>query len=159
MKNFALQKEAERIKSLIKKFEIFTEKGDFEGQSDWAKYICVIVAGYMELVIKELYSDYSKSQVSAPVARFISATLQKVQNPRSDKFIEFAGRFSADWGTELETYLNDNGRKEAIESIMTNRHNIAHGKSRSTNITAGAVSAYFEKCLEVANFIEQQCKK
>lgn len=38
---------------------------------------------------------------------------------------------------------------------MKNRHAIAHGKN--TSISVAQVEKYFEKCVEVIDFIENQC--
>jgi hypothetical protein len=50
----------------------------------------------------------------------------------------------------------DQGRKEAIDSIMANRHAIAHG--RDSGITVVRVVSYLDKCVEIIEFIEAQCK-
>ncbi len=56
----------------------------------------------------------------------------------------------------METFLADNGRKDAIDSIMSNRHLIAHGGN--SGITLTRVNQYLDKCVEVIDFIETQCQ-
>jgi hypothetical protein len=51
--------------------------------------------------------------------------------------------------------MSQNGRKDAIDSIMNNRHLIAHGKD--SGITVARVNDYLRKCIEVIEFIEAQC--
>jgi len=51
-------------------------------------------------------------------------------------------------------YIDQDGRKEAINSIIKNRHHIAHG--RDSNVTVGTVRGYFDKIIEVIEFIEDQ---
>jgi hypothetical protein len=55
----------------------------------------------------------------------------------------------------LRTFLDGNFRKEAIDTIMTNRHQIAHG--RYSGITLARVDQYLSRTVEVAEFIEGQC--
>jgi hypothetical protein len=51
--------------------------------------------------------------------------------------------------------LEQNKRKDAIDSIMANRHQIAHGKD--VGITVARVKEYLEKVVEIVDFIEVQC--
>ncbi|MGA9453625.1 MAG: HEPN domain-containing protein [Verrucomicrobiia bacterium] len=56
--------------------------------------------------------------------------------------------------SDLELFLESNGRKDAIDSVMNNRHQIAHGKN--SGITIARVRGYLDKAEEVLNFIERQ---
>ena len=47
-----------------------------------------------------------------------------------------------------------NGRKDAIDTIMANRHLIVHGKN--SGITVARVSDYLDKAEEVLEFLEKQ---
>ena len=51
--------------------------------------------------------------------------------------------------------MDEEGRKDAIDSIMANRHLIAHGKN--SGISLVRVKDYLEKSIEVIEFIENQC--
>ena len=64
-------------------------------------------------------------------------------------------RLSREWGEELEEFLGENGRKDAIDAIMANRHLIAHGQD--AGITVVRVKEYLDKCIQVLEFIEMQC--
>jgi hypothetical protein len=67
--------------------------------------------------------------------------------------------FSDVWSAELETYANDNGRGEAIDSIMVNRHLIAHGQYQDSRISLSQIKEYLGKAVEVLVFIEIQCNR
>jgi hypothetical protein len=54
----------------------------------------------------------------------------------------------------LEKFIEQEGRKEAIDAIMANRHQIAHGQN--SGITVSRVSDYLNKAEEVLEFIEKQ---
>ncbi len=77
------------------------------------------------------------------------------RNPRAQRFVETANAFKSEWGEELEKFLGENGRKDAIDAIMANRHLIAHGQD--AGITVARVKEYLEKCIQVLEFIEVQC--
>ena len=57
----------------------------------------------------------------------------------------------------MEEFLNSDGeiRKNAIDSIMNVRNQIAHGGT--TGITVHRVREYLERSVEVIEFIEDQC--
>ena len=78
-----------------------------------------------------------------------------IQNPKAQRFVETAKAFNPQWGEDLESFLNDSGRKDAIDAVISNRHQIAHG--RYSGITLVRVKDYLENCVQVIEFIERQC--
>lgn len=153
MRNLELNKQENRIRMLIHDTGIATD-GDLELQSHWAKYLCVLVAGFIENSVQVLYSEYVSKSTPTPVAKFAIENIKGIQNPRPKRFIEIATGFKQDWGTALEAFFELEGRKEAINAIMSARHQIAHGKN--SDISIHRVSDYFDKVVEVAEFIEKQ---
>ena len=129
---------------------------DFELLAHWAKYLCVLVAGFLENSLTEVYSEFVTDSSSPAVARFATTMLGNIQNPKAQRFVEIAGAFDDEWRAELELFIASNGRKEALDSIMANRHQIAHGEN--SGITLARVNQYLEKCIEVIDFLEAQCK-
>ena len=76
-------------------------------------------------------------------------------NPNAQKFVEVASSFSPTWGPALEKHLEDNGLKDALDAIMNNRHQIAHGND--TGITVARVADYLDRWYELSNTVEGQC--
>ena len=155
MTNRELTRQLQKLRALSQKAG---DSGlqDMELLAHWAKYLCVLVAGFVENSLDEVFSEFVKSSSSGPVARFATSRLGNIQNPNAERFIQIAYAFDASWGAQLEAFLGQNGRKDAIDSIMANRHQIAHGDS--SGITLVRVKDYLDKCVEVVNFIEAQCK-
>ncbi len=83
--------------------------------------------------------------------------LSKIQNANSAKLSETAYNFKGIWGDQLERYLNDDGRREAIDSIVATRHAIAHGKN--TGITLMRLRDYYRRAVAVMQYIEDQCNR
>jgi hypothetical protein len=158
MHNREISRQFQRLHDLIKRSDEATA-GTIELQSHWARYLCILSAGLLENAIKEIYIEYAQSQVSRPIANFISTLLSPIRNPKSQKFLEIAAAFNPAWKDELETHLNDDGRGDAIDSIMNHRHLIAHGKSHNSNISLVQIKDYLAKAQEVLEFIEGQCKR
>lgn len=153
MKNTEIARQVAAVRQLIQKTST-AANGELELQAHWAKYLCVLVSGVLENALVELYQDFSSRAASEPVANFAGSRLVKIQNPNADRFLQTARSFKISWGDELESFLESDGRKDAIDSVMNNRHQIAHGKS--SGITVARVRSYLDKAEEVLDFIEKQ---
>ncbi len=155
MRSRELEKQYFQIKRLIDQTSDSTD-GDLELQGHWGKYLCILVSGFLENAICEIYVEFVNNSASPHVTQYTRTALNKIQNPKSKKFIETANQFKREWGEQLEAYFaKDTSCKDAIDSIMNNRHLIAHGKN--TSISVHRVREYLEKCVEVIEFIENQC--
>jgi hypothetical protein len=156
MQNTEINRQIQKIKALIAKARE-ASKDNLDLQSHWARYICVLVSGFIENSIKEIYSDFIKTNSAAPVASYSINNLLKLQNPNTEKILGIVGSFKKDWMKEVEEFVNAEGRKDAIDSIINNRHQIAHGKD--VGITITRVSNYLEKVIETMTLIESLSKQ
>jgi hypothetical protein len=158
MQNQELSRQIQRLKSLIAATNRACKR-DAQMQSAWAKYICVLSAGLIENAIKVLYIDYAARQVSEPVARYVSQSLNQIRSPKMSRFLEVSSSFKMDWKDDLESFSNHNGRDLAIDSIINNRHYIAHGQEQRSNLSLYQICEYLDKASKVLEFIEQQCSQ
>jgi len=156
MHNREISRQIQQLNALIARTDQVTV-GDIEVQSHWAKYICVLSAGLLENALTELYTEYAQGAASEAVSAYVRANLSKIQNPKTSRFVEIASTFKKEWGEELSVFANEDGRKDALDSIMANRHLIAHGKR--SDITMARVKEYLGKSIELIEFVEEQCKK
>lgn len=150
MRNQEISKQLQYIDNLFNKSNDLA-KLDIEILSHWGKYLCVLSAGIIENGIKEIYGEFVKNAASVPVAKFARQKLSRIRNPKTGTILEVANSFKSTWMVSLNEYVNENGRKEAIDSIMTNRHNIAHGKK--STITVTSVKDYYKKAIQVIEYI------
>ena len=153
MRNGELTRQIAAIRLLIKNSSAATA-ADLELQAHWARYACVLAAGLLENSIVDLYSDFVRRNAQKPVADYAEVQISKIQNPKTSRFVEVARSFKSAWADDLEKFVEQSGRKEAIDAIMANRHQIVHGKD--SNITVARVSSYLDKAEEVLVFIENQ---
>ena len=154
MRSRTLSSQHQRLKWLLGQAKQFNSD-QFELQAHWARYLCVLAAGFIENALADVYSAYARSSSSPSISNYVEATLGKIQNPKANRFLETARAFNTDWEDTLRDFLDKDGRREAIDSIMTNRHLIAHGKD--SGISLVRVSEYLEKSVQVVEFIENQC--
>lgn len=142
----------QRIQEIIKKALALP---DLELQGHLGRYTCVLVAGFAENAISEVYGDYCVRLSAPAVAGFAQKHLERYLNPKAARFVEVAGGFSKAWTDPLKDFLAADGRGDALDAIMSNRHLIAHGAM--PGITPIRVRAYLAKIVEVVEFIEGQC--
>lgn len=154
--NIELNKEYDRIKALILKAKEF--EPDDELRSHLAKYICVLCSGFIENSIYHTFSDIAKKSCPPSVVlNYTKAQLYKIQNANSEKIRNLAKTFNSDWGEPLKEFLQQDDRSSAINYILKNRHNIAHG--RDSDITITKLETYLQKTIEVIRYIETDIKE
>lgn len=127
---------------------------DPEVQSDFAKYLCVLVSGYLENAVRELVQEHARQQSSPSVQKFVESSTRRFTNANCEKLKQLLGRFDTDWVAQLEISLIDE-REEAVNSIVALKNSIAHG--RSVGITFVRVKEYYENIQTVVQEIEQLC--
>ena len=157
MRHRELQAQLDRLESLLDRTDEATG-GNIELMGHWGRYLCVLVAGLLENALREVYSSYVRRVARPPVANYSSRTLESISNPKANRFIETASGFNEEWAEELELFLDeeDERRRNAIDSIMNNRHQIAHGKMPGISVVR--VKEYLAGCVEVIEFIEDQLR-
>jgi hypothetical protein len=124
-----------------------------EHLSHWGRYLCVLVSGYLEVAVRDSYTEYA-SKGNPALGAFVSKRLERTTNLKAQKCVDLAKSFKKEWGEGLETFLSSNGRKEALDSLVSIRNGIAHG--RSVGITFTTSKQYFSKTTEVVKFIRTQ---
>ncbi len=149
MRNAQVAQDKQRLDSLFKRIKDFA--GDTELQAYWAQFLCVLTSGFIENSVRNLYSEYARTKSSPYVANYVSHELQSFRNAKSEKIIQLTGIFSPEWRVALEDYMEDR-RKAAIDSIVSNRNQIAHG--RPVGITFARIREYYENSVEVIVFID-----
>ena len=157
MRNQELSRQINSIESLLRRTRAATGD-DIELSAHWGRYICVLTAGFLEKSIQEVYSEFVHAASSPAVARFAESKLDRINNPKAGQFVETARSFKPEWAEDLQLFLDEGGgrRRNAIDSIMNNRHQIAHGDG--AQITVHRVREYLPHCIEVVEFIEDQVR-
>ena len=150
MQNQSLQAQLNEINRLLS-----IVPADSSVQAHWGRYMCVLVAGFLENALQEIYRDYADSAGNANLARYSSRQISRVTNPNSDRFAQVARDFNEIWRSDLRDFLRRDGRGEAIDTMMRNRNSIAHGGQSVMSVSE--VKRYLDKAVEVIDFIENQC--
>jgi len=151
--NIELTRQYNRIKALIEKAKEF--EPDDVLRSHLTKYICVLCSGFIENSIYHTFSDIAENSCSPSVVlTYAKSQLYKIQNANSEKIRDLAKAFNPDWDDALRLFLQENNRGAAINYILKDRHNIAHG--RDSDITIVKLEDYIMKTVEVIKYIEDE---
>ncbi len=135
-------------------FQTVENIDDFEMQAHWAKYLCVLCSGYMEKSVRLIYSDYVHKRSSPQISKFVGKKLGGFQNAKVEKIIDLAKTFDDQWANDID--IHSQGQvKGAINSIVANRHNIAHGQD--TQITVARIKEWHIESRKLIRIIEGHC--
>jgi hypothetical protein len=104
--------------------------------------------------IRATYNQLARSSASPNVANFVKCQLDDFQNPRMGKITELTKAFNSEWASELESKTAEK-LKDSVNSIVANRHQIAHG--RDVDITYTRIKKYYEDAIRVIEIIQGIC--
>jgi hypothetical protein len=143
-----------RLENLFKQIALLTD--NLELQSHWARYLCVLVSGFLEISIRSVYTAYAKDSSSPNVGNFVESHLERLQNPNMEKIAGLVGSFSSQWESDLRI-ATEGELKDAVDSIVANRNKIAHGED--VGITYARVQDYYKRIVRVLELVERQCAR
>jgi hypothetical protein len=123
---------------------------DAELLSDFAGYLCVLVAGFLEQAVIELALQHVRSHSDTSVQRHVEKRLRQFTNANTHRIIEVFGGFDPDWGIDLKNYLIDE-YKDAVNGVVDLRHSVSHG--RSVSVTMVRVRDYYRRVKHVVDHI------
>jgi len=143
-----LHSESQRIEAVFERSKLLPD--DNLLRSHWAKYLSIVVAGFLENAIRTILTEFARNNANHYIANYVAAQLDSFQNPNVDKIYKLLNSFNRNWGDQLAAYWEDE-RKDAIASIMNIRHNAAHGRHMGTTI--GQITTYYARSKEVVHFL------
>lgn len=125
-----------------------------ELRSDFARYLCVLLSGYVELALAALTVEHARKNGGPSLVRFVDVKTRRFANANAQRITELLGSFSTDWRTTLESFVVDE-RKAALDSLVSLRNRIAHGQS--VDLTLSRVRDYFTEIQRVVEMVADLC--
>lgn len=84
-------------------------------------YLCVLLSGYFEKAVE---------QVVEQAVRKAGKKLSRHRNFKPEELIRYMKKYSPQWERALKAaFDNENEMKDALETLVANRNQIAHGGS------------------------------
>lgn len=142
-----------RASGLRAKPEILAEP---EILADFARYLCVLVSGFLEQSVIELLLEHVRTHSGPTVLRHVERRLRRFTTATAKNVAELVGGFDPDWRRDLEAFLVDE-RKAALDSIVNLRQNVSHGRPGATSITLAGVRSYYDTVKKVVEHIADLC--
>jgi hypothetical protein len=153
MKNQDIVRYNHRLNSLFDKAKELVD--DLELQAHWARYLCVLICGFLETAVRVIYGEYARARSDPNVSNYVVKNLKRFRSPSMGNIVEMTKLFSKEWADDLEQ--NTRGQlKAAVDSIVNLRHQIAHGKD--TGISYVQVREYYQSVVQVVELLEEQCQ-
>jgi RiboL-PSP-HEPN len=150
-------RERDHVKQVLKlAADLPVEATELRGH--WGRYACIVCSGYLETALRIVIQIKVDAKASPEICAYVRQSLKSIQNPKADRFTQVLGSFDSKWKSQLDAFFDANQDvKNAIDSIMSNRHLIAHGKSCSVSIAQ--VTTYFYLADKAVDFIDNLLNK
>lgn len=127
--NIEIERSRRKINNIFEKIDFIKENDnyDFELVSHLTKYLCVLVSGYFEKSIYLLLLKYSEEKSHDYIKNFIHNNLKTFTNANTEKIERLFKKFDDSWVIKLTEIDNYDEVKASINSLIGQRHKIAHG--------------------------------
>ncbi|MBS3027347.1 MAG: hypothetical protein HCA25_09695 [Dolichospermum sp. DET50] len=145
----------QRIDNLFKKGTSFTEP---EIQSEWSKYLCILVSGFIEESLRILLEKYCENKASPNIQQFVTKQIGSITNCKTEKIRQILSEFSSNWESEFTNKIKEESKidgeiKNGIDNVIINRHKIAHGKS--IGMSYHNISNYYKNVKKAVEILEE----
>lgn len=124
-------------------------EGD-EMKSDYAKYLCILVSGWIEKAVGSMILAYASDKSPQPLQSHLESSMKRLTNVSAEKLLVTMGSLDKQWRDRLESLLTDEQAK-ALNSVVGLRNDIAHGGGGSLSLNG--VDKYWRAAQEaIAHF-------
>ncbi len=132
------------------------EIADYEVKAHWARYLCVLTSGYLEVSVQTIYGGYARGKSAPNVVNFVENQLKRFRNLKIERITTLAGMFNPEWAKELGE-LTEGEIGDAVNSVVAIRNSIAHGEA--VGITIGRMKQYYSTIVRLVKMLEDQCNQ
>lgn len=142
------------LDNLFKEVSLLKE-GDVN-KAHLSRYLCVRTSGYLESVIRHLIVNFCDGTSPQQIENYLTKKTKYITNLEYKKIVSLLGEFSSEWQSEFESRITEEQRS-SLNSVVSNRNNIAHGNSDS--ITYRSMKVYYADIKEVTKTLISIIKK
>lgn len=100
-------------------------KLDGELSANYARYLCVLVAGFAEQSLKALLTEHARTKASSSVHRYVEQNVNRVWGINQIKLKEALDGFDLAWYPTLTSGMEQ--EISSLQSVGKLRDNISHG--------------------------------
>ena len=150
MKNPVINKHKQKIDALFDKAKQLDS--DPEIMSHRARYLCVIVSGFVEASVRTLIREYVSKRADQDISKYVAKRMSSFTNAKMPRIIELVGEFNTSHKVTLENALSQE-IIDHVNSIVQNRHVISHGDD--VGITIVTLKTYYKSAVIAVEEIEK----
>lgn len=121
-----------RLRARVRDEKMF-DRDEYE-QSVHAKLYCIELSSVLEHLLRDAASYYCNGRSNDTISRFVKEAAKDFPNPRPDNIKKTLHRFDETWPEKLEQFWSGE-IKDAVGSVVSNRHLIAHGRDCTISIS------------------------
>lgn len=151
--NWKISGQEEKLDEL---FAFFQSVEDEEIRAYLAKFLCIRASGFVEASFRNLVDAYMDGTSPKHIQRFVSIKLRNASNLKYEKLLAVLKILNHEWAWQFEKKINDR-QKAALNSVVSNRNNIAHGENDA--ISYELMKAYYGSIKEVVYCLKSIIKK
>ena len=148
----AIHSHRQRIEAVFARSNTLSDETEL--LADHARYLCVLVSGYIEKAMAEIVLEHARRASAPSLQKFVERNTARFTNANSEKILQLLGSFDLDWRNAMESVLVDRN-KDAFDSVVSLRHQIAHGSS--VGVTYARIRDYFDAIVDVIDRIQDLC--
>ena len=125
---------------------------DDEEKAILTKHLCIMVAGYVENILKATITTYASKHSSREMQNYIESSTKSITNLNKEKITSCLNQFDVTWGKDFEQKISSE-QCDALATILANRNQIAHGKD--VGMTFVNIEKYYKCILQVERLIDK----
>ena len=148
----AVYSHQQRIEAAIARTAVLSN--DAELIADQAKYLCILVSGFIEKSLSEIVLEHARRTGAPTLQKFVEQNTARFTNANTERVLQLLGSFSANWRKAMEAILIDE-YKAAFDSVYGLRNQIVHGTS--VGVTYVRVKDYFNAIKYIIERIQDLC--
>ncbi len=152
MTNIEIIRYKQRLDYLFDQIKSFSDNTELQAQ--WARYLCILIAGFTETSVQAILNKYVRNKAAPSVANYVYSRLKRFTNPNMEDILILLGSFDNKWRVDIETFA-EGKLKGAVDSIMAQRNLIAHGIDSGISYTR--VKEYYQSIIKLIEHIENTC--
>ncbi|QJD94367.1 hypothetical protein HH214_00010 [Mucilaginibacter robiniae] len=143
-------------KKLDELFNMVQAVSDEEIKAYLSKFLCIRTSGLLENALKGLLLEFVHGSSPQQVENYIGKSIRSLTNLKDEKIEYCLKSFSDEWHAKFCAKISEEQRS-ALNSVVTNRNNIAHGEV--DNLTFKMMEGYYFKVKEVIQLLKIIIKK
>ena len=104
----------QKIDNLFEKVACFEEPAI---KSEWSKYLCILVSGFIEESLRVLLEKYCENKATTNIQKFVGKKIDNITNCKAKKINDILLEFSSDWANEFTNKIPPTPSPQAMRGL------------------------------------------